>query len=359
MEITPSKIEMMRREASADPDKILGSGVTDAATAPEAGCGGQRGQALAATVSASVLSTFRVLVSQERRRSLLLRNGPAAGSPARSRLGPGARACAPGRCAPQPVPGPAPAQDHAAGTAPPPPEADAAPEHVLLPPHPLRLAAFLIDLALVAAVAAAATALTWSLAEFIVVLVVVWVIYQTGMVWLTGGRTVGKSACGLSVRHIDGSASGPGPGLASGGRSAAPALATCSRTCSVWASWSRYAIPDGAACTTTCSPARSSWLPPTPPSLARGSWTGLTSSTRTSTPGLEANAKRFAPLWKLWKWLLVVASPTVGAWQVLTRIFAPVWRPIKKRLSGACSPQCHGLKGETAGRTSSAFDHAG
>jgi hypothetical protein len=53
---------------------------------------------------------------------------------------------------------------------------------VSLTPHPLRLAAFLIDLALVAAAAAAATALTWSLAEFVVVLVVIWVIYQTGMV---------------------------------------------------------------------------------------------------------------------------------------------------------------------------------
>ena len=150
--------------------------------------------------------TFRVLVSQERAEPAsptapLRVPRPVPGSDRR----PGLR---PGRWAPSPCPDQLPPKITRPGTAPP-PEADAAPEHVLLPPHPLRLAAFLIDLALVAAVAAAATALTWSLAEFIVVLVVVWVIYQTGMVWLTGGRTVGKSACGLSVRHIDGSAPDP------------------------------------------------------------------------------------------------------------------------------------------------------
>jgi hypothetical protein len=39
-----------------------------------------------------------------------------------------------------------------------------------------------------------------------VVLVMAWVIYQTGSVWLTGGRTTGKAACNLSVRRVDGSA---------------------------------------------------------------------------------------------------------------------------------------------------------
>ena len=37
-------------------------------------------------------------------------------------------------------------------------------------------------------------------------LLIAWVAYQTGSVWLTGGRTIGKAACNLSVRHIDGSA---------------------------------------------------------------------------------------------------------------------------------------------------------
>lgn len=39
-----------------------------------------------------------------------------------------------------------------------------------------------------------------------VVLVMAWVIYQTGSVWLTGGRTTGKAACNLSVRRVNGSA---------------------------------------------------------------------------------------------------------------------------------------------------------
>lgn len=70
-------------------------------------------------------------------------------------------------------------------------------------PHPLRLLAFTIDLLLVAAATGAAAAVTGSLLTYVVVLLMTWVIYQTGAVWLTGGRTVGKAACNLSVRHID------------------------------------------------------------------------------------------------------------------------------------------------------------
>ena len=73
-------------------------------------------------------------------------------------------------------------------------------------PHPLRLLAFMIDLFLLAAATGAVTVATGSLVVYAVVLLMAWVIYQTGSVWLTGGRTVGKAACSLSVRHIDGSA---------------------------------------------------------------------------------------------------------------------------------------------------------
>jgi len=225
----------------------------------------------------------------------------------------------------------------------PPPEADAAPEHVLLPPHPLRLAAFLIDLALVAAVAAAATALTWSLAEFIVVLVVVWVIYQTGMVWLTGGRTVGKSACGLSVRHIDGSApdrTWAGFGWALGRASAGYLLADMLGLGVLVALCNprRRCVHDYVfASQVVLAPADAS--EPGPGLMDR-----IDQLNKNIDAGLEANTKRFAPLWKLWKWLLVVASPIVGAWQVLTRIFAPVWRPIKKRLTAHAHPNAMGLR---------------
>jgi uncharacterized RDD family membrane protein YckC len=73
-------------------------------------------------------------------------------------------------------------------------------------PHPLRLLAFMIDLFLVAAATSAVAVVTKSLVVYAVVLLMAWVIYQTGAVWLTGGRTIGKAACSLSVRHIDGSA---------------------------------------------------------------------------------------------------------------------------------------------------------
>jgi uncharacterized RDD family membrane protein YckC len=78
-------------------------------------------------------------------------------------------------------------------------------EPVSFAPHQLRLLAFTIDLLLVAAAAGVAAAVTGSLLMFAAVLLAAWVIYQTGSVWLTGGRTVGKAACNLSVRHIDGS----------------------------------------------------------------------------------------------------------------------------------------------------------
>ena len=79
-------------------------------------------------------------------------------------------------------------------------------ELTLSAPHSLRLLAFALDLSLVAAATAVVAAVTGSLLLSTVVLVMAWVIYQTGSVWLTGGRTTGKAACNLSVRHIDGSA---------------------------------------------------------------------------------------------------------------------------------------------------------
>jgi uncharacterized RDD family membrane protein YckC len=79
------------------------------------------------------------------------------------------------------------------------------PEPASFAPHPLRLLAFTIDLLLVAAATGVAATVTGSLLTYVVVLLMTWVIYQTGAVWLTGGRTVGKAACSLSVRHIDGS----------------------------------------------------------------------------------------------------------------------------------------------------------
>jgi uncharacterized RDD family membrane protein YckC len=79
-------------------------------------------------------------------------------------------------------------------------------EAVSFAPHPLRLLAFMIDLFLVAAATGAVAVVTGSLVVYAVVLLMAWVIYQTGAVWLTGGRTIGKAACSLSVRRIDGSA---------------------------------------------------------------------------------------------------------------------------------------------------------
>jgi uncharacterized RDD family membrane protein YckC len=79
-------------------------------------------------------------------------------------------------------------------------------EPVSFAPHPLRLLAFTIDLLLVAAATGAAAMVTGSPLVSGVVLLMAWVAYQTGSVWLTGGRTIGKAACNLSVRHIDGSA---------------------------------------------------------------------------------------------------------------------------------------------------------
>ena len=73
-------------------------------------------------------------------------------------------------------------------------------------PHPLRLLAFAIDLLLVAAATGVTAVVTGSLLLYAIVLLIAWIAYQTGSVWLTGGRTIGKAACNLSVRRIDGSA---------------------------------------------------------------------------------------------------------------------------------------------------------
>jgi uncharacterized RDD family membrane protein YckC len=101
-------------------------------------------------------------------------------------------------------PHPAPAAAAPPG-APVPAPADTA-EAVSFAPHPLRLLAFMIDLFLVAAATGTVAVVTGSLVMYAVVLLMAWVAYQTGAVWLTGGRTIGKAACSLSVRHIDGSA---------------------------------------------------------------------------------------------------------------------------------------------------------
>jgi uncharacterized RDD family membrane protein YckC len=344
MKITASKIEMMRREAPADHEKFWAAA---AQTLPWH----RRRDAVASVV--------RLSRQRFQRTPLYVASSGKPGAPQE----PASPATVPLRVpwavpgsdqatgplrASQPVPEPAPAQDHAAGSAPA-PEADAAPEHVLLPPHPLRLAAFLIDLALVTAVAAVATALTWSLAEFIVVLVVVWVIYQTGMVWLTGGRTVGKSACGLSVRHIDGSApdrTWAGFGWAFG-RASAGYLIVDMLGLGVLVALSnprRRCVHDYVfASEVVLHPADAS--EPGPGLMDR-----IDQLNKNIDAGLEANTKRFAPLWKLWKRLLIAASPCVGAWQVLTRIIATVWRHIKERLaahahSAASAQAATGLTG--------------
>ena len=336
MKITASKIDTIRREAAADREKFSAAA---AQTLPWR----RRWDAVA--------SVARLSRQRFQRAPLYFASAGEPGSPQE----PASPATVPLRVprpvtgsdqaagpatgplrASQPVPEPAPAQDHAAGTAPA-PEADAAPEHVLLPPHPLRLAAFLIDLVLVAAVAAVGTALTWSLAEFVVVLVVVWVIYQTGMVWLTGGRTVGKSACGLSVRHIDGSApdrTWAGFGWAFGRASAGylivdmfglgvlVALRNPRRRC----------VHDYVfASEVVLRPADA--LEPGPGLMDR-----MEQLNKNIDVGLEANTRRFAPLWKLWIRMLSVAAACVGVWQVLTRIFAPVWRAIKNRLAANAHP---------------------
>jgi uncharacterized RDD family membrane protein YckC len=45
-------------------------------------------------------------------------------------------------------------------------------------------------------------------------LLLVFVVYHTATVWLTGGKTIGKAACNLSVAHLDGSApANDSPGL--------------------------------------------------------------------------------------------------------------------------------------------------
>lgn len=102
-------------------------------------------------------------------------------------------------------PAPAPAAVSAPPGARAPAPADAT-EPVSFAPHPLRLLAFTIDLLLVAAATGAVALVTGSLLVYAAVLLMTWVAYHTGSVWLTSGRTIGKAACNLSVRHIDGSA---------------------------------------------------------------------------------------------------------------------------------------------------------
>jgi len=101
---------------------------------------------------------------------------------------------------------PGPASASAAPPGSPAPDPAGTTEVVSFAPHPLRLLAFMIDLFLLAVATGTAAAVTGSLVVYAVVLLMAWVIYQTGSVWLTSGRTIGKAACSLSVRRIDGSA---------------------------------------------------------------------------------------------------------------------------------------------------------
>jgi len=85
----------------------------------------------------------------------------------------------------------------------------AAPER--LAPLPLRLLAFAVDLACVVAVLVApilfgTLAGVRSLWLLGLVLTVGLITYLTVSVWLTGGQTIGKAMCSLTVRRIDGTA---------------------------------------------------------------------------------------------------------------------------------------------------------
>jgi uncharacterized RDD family membrane protein YckC len=74
-------------------------------------------------------------------------------------------------------------------------------------PNALRLLAFVIDLLLVAITTVPiATAVSGSVLFVFAVLLLVFVVYHTASVWLTGGKTIGKALCNLSVGHLDGSA---------------------------------------------------------------------------------------------------------------------------------------------------------
>jgi uncharacterized RDD family membrane protein YckC len=83
--------------------------------------------------------------------------------------------------------------------------------------HRYRLLAFVIDLLILALVAGVATGVaraTESVVGTDLINVWVWllliallgVVYHAGMVWLTGGQTIGKAMCSLTVRRIDGRA---------------------------------------------------------------------------------------------------------------------------------------------------------
>jgi uncharacterized RDD family membrane protein YckC len=87
--------------------------------------------------------------------------------------------------------------------------AEDGPNQPLLRPAPnaLRLLAFAVDLLLVAIVSVPiATAVSGSILFVVATLVLVFVVYHTASVWLTGGKTIGKALCNLSVGHLDGSA---------------------------------------------------------------------------------------------------------------------------------------------------------
>lgn len=79
-----------------------------------------------------------------------------------------------------------------------------------LPPHGLRVVAFLIDLAAVGI----PIAFLWSMGRLagvgsvwlaVVLLAASFVTYTAISIWLAGGATVGKAACGLAVQRADGS----------------------------------------------------------------------------------------------------------------------------------------------------------
>ena len=74
-------------------------------------------------------------------------------------------------------------------------------------PNAVRLLAFVVDLLLIAiATVPIAVAVSGSTVLVAAALLLVFVVYHTASVWLTGGKTIGKALCNLQVGHLDRSA---------------------------------------------------------------------------------------------------------------------------------------------------------
>jgi uncharacterized RDD family membrane protein YckC len=79
----------------------------------------------------------------------------------------------------------------------------ASPDFALLAPHALRLLAFLIDAGVVTVATLSLALVVDSMLALAVLFLATFVLYHTLAVWLSRGRTFGKAACNLSVRHIN------------------------------------------------------------------------------------------------------------------------------------------------------------